>query len=75
MGLKWLSFLIGPLDLIGIWFGEDQRANIKKKEHVFIRDWPTHLYNTCSTLNSEHNWEDLCIHSRSQQTCTSDTHN
>ena len=30
MGLKWLIFLIGPLDLIGMWFGEDQRANILK---------------------------------------------
>ena len=28
MGLKWLDFLIGPLVLIGMWFGEDQRANI-----------------------------------------------
>ena len=28
MGLKWLVFYIGPLDLIGMWFGEDQRANI-----------------------------------------------
>ena len=28
MGLKWLVFFIRPLDLIGMRFGEDQRANI-----------------------------------------------
>ena len=30
VGLKWSIFLIGPLYLIGVWFGEDQRANIVK---------------------------------------------
>ena len=30
LGLKWLAFLI--LDLIGIWLGEDQRANIIKTD-------------------------------------------
>ena len=30
MGLKWLVFLIGPLYLIDMRFGEDQRANIIK---------------------------------------------
>ena len=33
MGLKWFVFLIKPLDLIGTWFGEDQRANFMKR-HV-----------------------------------------
>jgi hypothetical protein len=28
MGRKWVDFLIKPLDLIGMWCGEDQRANI-----------------------------------------------
>ena len=28
MGLKQLVFLIGPLYLIGMWFGEDQRTKI-----------------------------------------------
>ena len=28
MGLKSSLFLIGPLELIGLWFGEDQRADI-----------------------------------------------
>ena len=31
MGLQWLIFFIGFLDLIGIWFGEDQTKNIIKK--------------------------------------------
>ena len=30
MGLKWLVFFIGPLDLIGMWFGENQIASIIK---------------------------------------------
>jgi hypothetical protein len=30
MGLKWLVFLNGTLDLIGKWSGEDQIANIIK---------------------------------------------
>ena len=30
MGLKWLAFLIKPLYLIRMWFGEDQRTNIMK---------------------------------------------
>ena len=31
--------------------------------------------NNYSTLNSEHNWEDPCIHLRNWQTCTSNNHN
>jgi hypothetical protein len=31
--------------------------------------------NNYSTLNSDHNWKDLCIHLRDQQTCTSSLHN
>jgi hypothetical protein len=27
---KWLVFLIGDLDLIGMWFGEEQSVNIMK---------------------------------------------
>ena len=29
-GSEWPIFLIGPLDLVGMWFGEDQRTNIIK---------------------------------------------
>ena len=29
----WFVFLSGPLNFIGLWFGEDQRANTIKK-HV-----------------------------------------
>ena len=32
MDLKWLVFLIGHLDLIGMWFNEDRRANIHSKD-------------------------------------------
>ena len=67
MGLKWLLFLIGPLDLIGIWFREDQRTNITKTR--VSRDWVTSSnINNYPILNSEHNWEDLGIHLRNQQT-------
>ena len=30
MGLKWLVFLIGLQDLIGVWFSDERRANIIK---------------------------------------------
>jgi hypothetical protein len=30
MGLKWLIFFIGPLGLSGMWFRENERANIIK---------------------------------------------
>ena len=36
MGLKWHLFLIGPLYLIGMWFGEDERASTIKT-HVSKR--------------------------------------
>jgi hypothetical protein len=29
-GLEWVIFLIRPLYMIGMWFSEDQRENIKK---------------------------------------------
>jgi hypothetical protein len=58
MGLKWLLFLMGPLDLIGMWFCVDQRPNITKT-HV-SREWVVSSnINNYATLNSEHNWEDL----------------
>ena len=31
-------------------------------------------YINCFTLNSGHNWEDLCIYLRDQQICTLDNH-
>ena len=67
MGLKWLIVLIRPLDVIGEWYGEDQRASIIMT-HV-ERDWTMSLsINIYSTFDSEHNQEDLCIQSRNQQT-------
>ena len=44
MGLKWLVFLIGPLDLIGMWFSEDQRANtIKTHVDTCLKEIGLHL--------------------------------
>ena len=57
----------------GMWFGEDPRANIMKTR--VQRDWTTFSNtNIYFTLNSEQNWEDLCIQSINQQTHTSDNH-
>ena len=40
------------------------------------RDWIAFTnINNYSTLNSEHNWEDLCVQSKNQQTYPSDNHN
>jgi hypothetical protein len=36
MGPKWLIILIGPVELIGMWFGEDQGANIVKKRYLDV---------------------------------------
>ena len=42
---------------------------------MFKRDWTTSSnIDKYSTLNSEHNLEDLCIQLRNQQTCTFDNH-
>jgi hypothetical protein len=70
MGLKWLVFLTGPLYLFGVWFGEYQRANI-----IETRDSKKLDYILKNKLNSEYNWEDLCIQVRNQQTYTFNNHN
>ena len=74
MGLKWLAFLIGPLYLVGMWFGEYQRANIIRQK--LKRGWTTSSnINNYSTLNNEHNGQELCVLLRNQQVCTSNSHN
>ena len=61
VGVMQLLSLIGPLDLIGTWFSDNQRENTIKK-HMFKRDTITSSsINNYPTFNSEHNWEDLCI--------------
>ena len=55
MGLKWLALLIGPLDLIGMWFGEDQRANITvshdlKEIGLRFQILTTTLHSTMNTI-------------------------
>ena len=51
-------FLLGHLHLIGVWGGDNQRTNGIEIER--------HLQNIInySILNSQHNWEDLCIQLR-----------
>ena len=45
------------------------KHNWKKMDHAFK------FYQVLDTLNSKHNWEDLCIQSRNQRlTCTYDNH-
>ena len=62
MGLMWLVFLIGPLYLIGMWFNEDQRANIIKI-HAQKRLDCVFKYYKLRTLHSIVNAieRDLCI--------------
>jgi hypothetical protein len=57
--------------VIGMGFGEDQRENIIKT-HVSKRIIRLQLSNNYYALNSEHNWENLCIQSEHQQTRASD---
>ena len=62
--------LIGPLDLIGTWFGEDHIANMLR------RDWTTTSNSdNYFPLDSVHNWEDIHIQFKNQQTCTFNNHN
>ena len=53
-------FLIGPLYLIGKWFGEGQRANIVNDTCLKEVGTTSLNINNYSTLNSEDNWEDPC---------------
>ena len=68
-------FLIGPLDVNGAWFCEDQKEKhhkdtySKRLDHVFPN------ISNSPTTNNEHNWEDLCIQLRNQQACTSNNPN
>ena len=50
--------------MIGVWLGEDQVTN-SIEAHVQKRwDYPLQILLT----NSKHNWEDMCLHLRKQQT-------
>ena len=50
MGLKWIVFLIGPLYLIYMWFGEDERANILEKIGLCLQILITTLHSTMNTM-------------------------
>ena len=66
--LKGHILSIEPLRLIDMCFDEDRRANIRKT-HVEERlDYETSNINNHSTLNSEHDWEDMCIQLKNQRT-------
>ena len=75
MGLKWLVFLIRPLYLIGMWLGEDQRANIIKT--TFLKEIGLRLQNinNYSTLNSEHNFGGLVYPFKKSTNMHFDNHN
>ena len=72
MGLKWLVFLIGLLDLIGIYVVQ-WGSTSKYKKDTCLKEIGLCLQIIITNLHSmnEHNWEDLCIQLRNQQTCTS----
>ena len=62
------------LNVVGMWFGEDQQENLIK--HMFKKDWTTSSnLDNYPTLDSEHNLKDMCIQLRNQQTCIFDNHN
>ena len=43
---------------------------------MFKRDWSTFSnIDNYSTLNNEHNWEDVCIQLKNQQAFVSNSHN
>ena len=67
-GVIRLLYFIGSLYLIGVWFSENQWTNIITT-HVYK------IFFNYFTLNSQHDWEDLCIQLRNQQTCTFDNNN
>jgi hypothetical protein len=59
-GVIWLIFLIGPLHVFGVWFSEDQRANIMKTHVENKLDYVLNIIDR-PILNSEHEWKDMCI--------------
>ena len=75
MGFKWRVFLIGPMHLIGMLFNEAQRAKHRKDTCTKEIGPPLQISTNYSTFNSDHHWDDLCIQSRNQQTCTSNNYN
>ena len=73
VGVLRLLFLIRHLYLIGVWLSEDQRTNMMKTQFgLRCQIFFTSYY---STLNTEHNWEDLSIQLRNQQTCAFNNQN
>ena len=73
MGFKWLfSLLDTQISLVC----DSMRIKVQTSRRPIVkRDWTmcSNIYNY-STLDNEHNWEDLCIQLRNQHTCTSNNH-
>ena len=67
MGIIRLLLLIEHIDLMSVYFGEDQRIKIVKT-HVWKEIEITFSdFIDCSTLNGEHNWEDPPMYSLNDQ--------
>jgi hypothetical protein len=76
MDLKWLIFLIKPLYLFSMWFGEDQKR--KHNKDTCLEEIGPQLQISIIALPSivnTYNWEDLRIQIKIQQTHTSGAHN
>jgi hypothetical protein len=61
--------------MIGVWFGEDQSANIVKDACFEGFGLCLQMLMTISTLNGEHDWEELGLRLKNEQTCTSEIRN
>jgi len=57
------------------WLGEDQRTTTYKDICFKKMELFSSTFINNSTLNNEHNWQNLCNQWRNQQSCTSDNHN
>ena len=58
VGVIWFLFLVGHLYLIGVWMGDDQRANVIKTcvyFYVLKKRTASSSFTDYSILNTEHN--------------------
>ena len=64
---------VAHLYLIDVFLGDNQRTNIIWVHNFFLKGLHLQIYQPLHT-HTIHNWEDLCIHVRNQQTYTFDKH-
>ena len=76
VGVILFPFLIGPHIWFGAWFGVI-KEQLELNKHMLKKDWIRTASDLIkfNTLNTGHNWEDLILHSRNQETRTSNNHN